>query len=223
MPSESLQRLHFFEKIAPYYDFLIDLLTFGMYGRFLRKAVEVLVPEPGERVLDLCSGTGRVASWIAKRVGDNGKVVGMDIAKNMVEVAEKRYRNIKNLTFLKQDVTKPWADHPQFNGIFISFSLHEIPEKDWKGVLGRSYLALKEGGRMVIADFTPRISGRRRIVLQIFFRIFESANLSFLSFEQKEVLREAGFKEIQTCPVLGGLFQISLYRKRDSFTPSRRG
>jgi len=221
MPSESFQRLHFFEKIAPYYDFLIDLLTLGAYARFLRKAIEVLAPEPGESILDLCSGTGRVASWIAQRVGESGKVVGMDIAKNMVEIAKSRYKNFKSLTFLKQDVTEPWADHPLFNGIFISFSLHELPEKDWRGVLEQSYLALTEGGRMVIADFNPQLSGRRRSLLQIFFRIFESTNLSFLSFEQGRILNEVGFKRIQTFPVLSSLFQITLARKTDSFTPSR--
>jgi len=221
MPSESLQRLDFFEKIAPYYDFLIDLLTLGTYARFLKKAVEVLAPEPGERILDLCSGTGRVASWISQRVGENGEVVGMDVAKCMVKISKSRYRNLKSLTFLKQDVTELWADDPLFNGIFISFSLHELPEKDWRGVLEQSYLALTEGGRMVIADFNSQLSGWRRNLLQIFFRIFESTNLSFLSFEQGRILNEVGFKRIQNFPVLSSLFQITLARKSDCFTPSR--
>jgi ubiquinone/menaquinone biosynthesis C-methylase UbiE len=86
MPRASGQRVYFFEKTAPYYDLLLDILTFGMYARFLRRAVQVLDPKEGEKILDLCSGTGRAASWIAQLVGKEGEVVGMDIAKEMLEV-----------------------------------------------------------------------------------------------------------------------------------------
>ena len=213
MPSQSLQRLHFFEKIAPYYDFLLDFLTLGMYERFLRKAFRILAPARGEKILDLCSGTGRLASWIVRSVGENGKVVGMDIARRMVEIAKNGYGDSKNLIFLQQDVTEPWGDQNHFDAIFISFSLHELPEKGRNGVLKQSYHALTEKGRIVIADFNPQVSGDRRILLQILFRIFERANLSFFSFEQERILGEVGFKRIQTLPILGGLFQITLVHK----------
>ncbi|MBM4305758.1 MAG: methyltransferase type 11, partial [Deltaproteobacteria bacterium] len=67
-------RKDIFEKIAPYYDLLLDILTFGNYAKFLRKAVKVLGPKRGEKNLDLCSGTGRVASWIVQAVGEEGEV-----------------------------------------------------------------------------------------------------------------------------------------------------
>jgi ubiquinone/menaquinone biosynthesis C-methylase UbiE len=213
MASESTQRLHFFEEIASYYDFLIDSFTVGLYARFLRKAIKVLAPSKGEKILDLCSGTGRAASWIAQSVGENGIAVGMDVAGSMVETAETRYRHLGNLTFLKQDVTEPWKNQNQFDGIFISFSLHELPQEDRRAVLEQSYLALKKEGRMVIADFNPRLSGWRKIPVKIFFKLFEGENLSFFSFRQEEVLRDVGFNAIEIIPVMSGLFQITLANK----------
>ena len=213
MPSLSESRIHFFEKTASYYDLSFDILTFGMYARFLRKAVDVLDPREGDKILDLCSGTGRAASWITYAVGKDGEVVGMDAAKEMVGVSNDRYGIFGNLTFLQKDVTEPWDYQNCFDGILSTFSLHELPEPERLGVLGKSYFALKEKGRMVIADFNPQASGWRKTVLLAFFKLFENENLNFFSVDQKEMLRKAGFKTVRTSWVLSGLFQVTVADK----------
>jgi demethylmenaquinone methyltransferase/2-methoxy-6-polyprenyl-1,4-benzoquinol methylase len=206
-------RLDFFEKSAPYYDFVLDLLTFRQYTEFQKRAVVILGPEKGERILDLCSGTGRVSSWMGQSVGNEGEVVGMDISQSMVEVARKRYGGLKRLVFQRQDVTKPWEYHNYFDGIFTSFAIHELSEKKRLEALEHSYLALKEKGRMVIADFNPQASGWRKTVLLSFFKLFEKENVNFFLFDQNEILRKVGFKRIRTVLVLSGLFQITLARR----------
>jgi demethylmenaquinone methyltransferase/2-methoxy-6-polyprenyl-1,4-benzoquinol methylase len=203
-------RLDFFGKSAPYYDTILDLLTFKQYAGFQKRAMEVLAPQSGEKILDLCSGTGRVASWIAQAVGEEGEVVGMDISKSMVEVAKRRYGGIKRVIFLHKDVTKPWEYQNYFDGIFTSFALHELPEKKRLGALEHSFQALKERGRMVIVDFNPQVSGRGKTILLAFFKLFERDNLNFFSFDQNELLKKVGFKKIETFPVLAGMFQITL-------------
>ena len=206
-------RTALFSNIAPYYDLSVDLLTFGFYAKFLRKAIDILAPQKGEKILDLCSGTGRVASWIAQTVGKEGEVIGMDVAKRMVEVATNRYRRLGNLIFLQKDVTEPWGYQNYFDGIFVSFSLHEISELERPRVIEQSCLALKKKGRMVIADFNPEISGRSKAFLLIFFNLFERENLTFLSFGQKEILMKVGSKRIKIFRALAGILQISLALK----------
>jgi len=206
-------RIDFFAKSAPYYDSILDLITFGQYAKFLKRAVEILAPQKGERILDLCSGTGRAASWVATAVGDKGEVVGLDITESMVNVARERYGGLKNLTFLQTDVTKALGYENYFDGIFTSFALHELPEKHRPGVLKKSYLALREGGRMVIADFDPQVSGKNKMISDIFFRFFERDNLNFFSFDQNEMLKNVGFEKIQAFPVPAGILQITLAQK----------
>jgi ubiquinone/menaquinone biosynthesis C-methylase UbiE len=172
--------------------------------------MEVLSPQPGEKILDLCSGTGRVASWIAQAVGEKGEVVGMDISKNMVKFAKERYGELKRVVFLHKDVTKPWDYQNYFDGIVTSYAIHELPEKKRLSALEHSFQALKEKGRMVIADFNPEGSGTAKTMLLAFFKLFERDNLNFFSFDQAEMLRKAGFKRIKTFPVLAGMFQITL-------------
>jgi len=205
--------IDFFAKSAPYYDTLVRLLTFGGYQNFLRKAAKILAPQRGEKILDLCSGTGKVASWISSAVGEEGRVVGMDITQSMIDVANDRYKGLTNVTFIKQDVAQPWDYRDDFDGIFTSFSIHELPEKYRAGVLERSYAALKKDGRLVIADFHPQPAGMAKFISLIFFQLFERRNLSFFSFTQNETLRKAGFRKVRTFPVLGGIFQITLARR----------
>jgi demethylmenaquinone methyltransferase/2-methoxy-6-polyprenyl-1,4-benzoquinol methylase len=206
-------RIDFFAKSAPYYDSTLDLITFRQYAKFLKKAVEILAAREGEKILDLCSGTGRAGSWMAAAVGDKGEVVGLDITESMVKVSRERYGGLKNLTFLQRDVTKPFGYENYFDGIFTSFALHELPEKRRPVVLEKSYLALRKGGRMVIADFDPQVSGKNKIISHLFFRFFERDNFNFFSFDQNEILKKVGFEKIQAFPVLGAILQITLAQK----------
>lgn len=210
LATNSNHRIAFFENSAPYYDFLLSLLTFGQYAKFQKMAVEFLAPQPGEKILDLCSGTGRVASWTARAVGSGGEVVGMDISQRMVEWSRKRYKELEKTQFLQKDVTQPWEYQNHFDGIFVSFALHELPEEKRLTTLEYSFLALKEKGRIVIADFHPQVLGIGKMTLLVFFKLFERDNLNFFSFDLYDMLKRVGFKRIKTFLVLAGLFQITL-------------
>lgn len=147
---------------------------------------------------------------MAHTVGSDGEVVGMDVSKSMVEWSNKRYGGFNKVMFLRQDVTKPWEYQNYFDGIFTSFAIHELPEKKRLAAFEHSYLALKEKGRILIADFNPQISENSKTISLLFFKLFERNNLNFFSFDQNEVLKKVGFKRIKPFPVLGGIFQITL-------------
>jgi ubiquinone/menaquinone biosynthesis C-methylase UbiE len=117
------------------------------------------------------------------------------------------------VVFLHKDVTKPWQYQNYFDGIFTSFAIHELPEKKRLGAREHSFRALKEKGRMVIADFNPQVSGIGKTILLAFFKLFERDNLNFFSFDQNELLRKVGFKKIENFPVLTAMFQITLALK----------
>jgi demethylmenaquinone methyltransferase/2-methoxy-6-polyprenyl-1,4-benzoquinol methylase len=180
---------------------------------FQKRAVEILAPQLGEKIVDLCSGTGKVASWIAQAVGEEGEVLGMDISQSMVEFAKRQYKGLKKVNFLHKDVAKLWDYQNYFDAIFTSYAIHELPKKKRLGAFEHSFRALKEKGRMVIADFNPQVSGIRKTILLAFFKLFERDNLNFFSFDQNEMLKRVGFKRIETFPVLTGMLKITLAYK----------
>ena len=70
-----------FEAIAPRYDLLNDLLSFGLHRFWKRQAIAWMRPSPGQRLLDLCCGTGDLALLLAERVRPSGAVLGLDVAE----------------------------------------------------------------------------------------------------------------------------------------------
>ena len=55
--------MHHFNRVAPKYDFMNSLLSFGIQHVWKRSAVRMVGIRPGDRVLDVCGGTGDLCFW----------------------------------------------------------------------------------------------------------------------------------------------------------------
>jgi trans-aconitate methyltransferase len=105
--------------------------------------IELLAPQPGERILDVGCGTGQLTADIAKQ---GTQVVGLDNSANMIGQARQNY---PGLAFVLGDVTNFRFDEP-FDAVFSNAALHWVKEA---GAAAESIsLALKPGGRFV-AEF----------------------------------------------------------------------
>jgi demethylmenaquinone methyltransferase/2-methoxy-6-polyprenyl-1,4-benzoquinol methylase len=62
-PGDPEQVRDLFDRIAPSYDRLNDTLSLGLHRLWKRQAIAWLAPEPGQRLLDLCCGTGARLGW----------------------------------------------------------------------------------------------------------------------------------------------------------------
>ena len=79
-----------FRSVAPKYDLMNDLMSFGIHRIWKRFTLELAGVRPGHKVLDLAGGTGDLAIKFSRIVGDNGKVVLADINDAMLEVGRDR-------------------------------------------------------------------------------------------------------------------------------------
>ena len=87
-----------FDEIAPRYDLLNRLLSFGVDRRWRRIAVRQLAVPPQGRVLDVATGTGDVALEIARQTAPSVRIVGADFTQGMLvrgraKVAASAYRS----------------------------------------------------------------------------------------------------------------------------------
>src|SRR6476469_4599745 len=97
-----------FATIAPRYDLINDLQSFGLHRAWKRRLIQLAEVRPGSRALDLCCGTGDVAFALADA---GARVVGCDFSAPMLEVARQRLvsrgspakRDDEALTFLEAD------------------------------------------------------------------------------------------------------------------------
>ena len=76
-----------FARIAPRYDLINDLQSFGLHRYWKRRVVRLARPQPGQRALDLCCGTGDLALALARR---GAQVTGLDFSEQMLDAAQRR-------------------------------------------------------------------------------------------------------------------------------------
>src|SRR6266481_4712671 len=76
-----------FATIAPRYDLVNDLQSFGLHRYWKRRLVRLAAPRPGERALDLCCGTGDIAFALARH---RAEVIGLDFSEPMLAVARAK-------------------------------------------------------------------------------------------------------------------------------------
>ena len=79
-----------FNAVAPRYDRLNDLLSLGLHRQWKRQLLSWLSPQPRERWLDLCCGTGDLALALARKLRPEGSVLGLDAAAEPLTLAAER-------------------------------------------------------------------------------------------------------------------------------------
>jgi ubiquinone/menaquinone biosynthesis C-methylase UbiE len=120
---------------------------------------------PGQNVLDVACGTGWSTIAAARAVGDNGKVIGIDIADKLLELARDKAAavGLSNVEYRVGDATALEFDDASFNVVLCAssiFLLGDIPKvlREWCRVL-------KDGGKIAFSSFGPGL-------LQPFARLF---------------------------------------------------
>jgi len=141
-----------FDAIAPTYELINRLASFGMDGAWRRRAVLLSGTGGQDAVLDIACGTGDLARAFARRAGT---VVGADFAENMLTRAANRQRTVRpagRLRWCRADALRlPFADGT-FNMTACAFGVRNF--QDPGAGFREMCRALRPGGRAVIVEFS---------------------------------------------------------------------
>ncbi len=155
-------------------------LESSFFQRFngTRVVLDRLGLQPGQKVLEIGPGPGRLLIPAAKRVLPGGAAVGVDIQTAMIERLKRRAREagITNLETIVGDARDPHVPESSFDVVFLCTVLGEIPERT--AALAQCFRALKPGGVLSISEMIgdPHYQTRavvRRLAEEVGFR-FES-------------------------------------------------
>ena len=145
---------------ARLYDVGTTLLSFGQLAALHRRIVELAGIRPGERILDVGCGPGRLAIVASGAAGPGGEACGIDPAPEMVELARRKAAQANVRAGFEVGVIEALpcrAGH--FDVVLSSLMLHHLPDEVKRRGLAEIHRVLKPGGRVVAVDFgaTPRM------------------------------------------------------------------
>jgi ubiquinone/menaquinone biosynthesis C-methylase UbiE len=126
-----------------------DRRTSQIRADLAEKLAEMLVLQGDERILDVATGTGRVARPVARRL-KTGRIIGVDQALAMLDVGHQHQDPIPAYYQSAGDADALPFKSNFFDRAFVSFSLHHFGNSE--GVVKEVLRVLKNGGRFVVLD-----------------------------------------------------------------------
>ncbi|GER48749.1 menaquinone biosynthesis methyltransferase ubiE [Striga asiatica] len=220
------ERQELFNRIAPVYD------------KNSRKVVRMSKNKPknrakeGDKVLDVCCGSGDLSFLLSLKVGINGKVTALDFSKELLDIAASRQREwskskpcYKNIEWIHGDaVALPFPDS-SFDAATISYGLRNVVDR--KKALEEMVRVLKSGAKLSVLDFnksTNRLTSKIQdwmidyVVVPVAtwyglaskYRYLKNSIKEYLTGKELEKLAlEAGFSEAKhyeiACGSMGNL------------------
>ena len=221
-----------FAAVAPRYDLINDLQSFGLHRLWKRRLVRLASVRPGEHALDVCCGTGDVTFALARA---SAEATGFDFSAPMLDVARRRAAALPGSfgaapRFVQGDALGlPFAD-ASFDVVTISYGLRNLADID-RG-LRELTRVLRPGGRLLVLDFgKPELLVWRRLYftylrwcVPVFGRLFcgdADTHGYILDSLQKypaqrgvdAKLRGLGYEATSVSDLLGGVMGINHGRR----------
>jgi len=155
-----------FDRIARVYDLMNAVMTAGMHHRWRRRAAELACLRPGDRALDVATGTGDLALALARTTGTSGSVIGSDFSEEMLELARGKARDAPGVTFEWGNALELTHPDDSFDAATVGFGARNFA--DLRQGLREMVRVVRPGGRVVVLEITTP----QRPPLSLFFRLW---------------------------------------------------
>lgn len=159
-----------FSAIAPRYDLLNSLMSLSRHRAWRRLAVKLARVGLGDSALDVCCGTGDFAFDLARAVGPEGRVVGVDFAEPMLDIARAKARRIglDRVEFTAGNALELPFEDGSFDCVTVGFGLRNV--SDVSAAVAEMARVAKPGGRVLSLEIFGRTHGIASLPWRFFAR-----------------------------------------------------
>jgi demethylmenaquinone methyltransferase / 2-methoxy-6-polyprenyl-1,4-benzoquinol methylase len=226
--------LRHFNSVAGQYDFMNTLLSFGIHYLWKRTAIGRLRLGPGDRVLDVCGGTGDLAILAKRAVGTSGEVTVYDINRAMIDAGRFKKTNAalrKQIHYVQGNAEHIAFPAEHFDAVMVGFGIRNVTHME-QG-FGEMLRVLKPGGRMMVLEFSkpsnplfcrlydfysftimPLVGQLLAGTRQAYTHLPESIRMFPLPDELKTILERIGYSDVSWQRLTDGIAVIHTGKKR---------
>jgi demethylmenaquinone methyltransferase / 2-methoxy-6-polyprenyl-1,4-benzoquinol methylase len=190
---EAEQVRSMFDGIAGVYDLLNTAMTAGLHHRWRSRAADLSRVGPGDRVLDVATGTGDMALELAARVNPGGEVIGSDFSEGMLEHAREKaaaragqHAGAVRPRFEWGDALELQYADDVFDAATVGFGARNFA--DLAGGLAEMRRVVRPGGRVVVLEITTPV----RPPLSTFYALWFDRAVPLLGRVAQALARAAG-------------------------------
>ncbi len=204
MPEQPVEIKQIMEKTFDDAAISYDRVGPSIFTRFGERLVEHMPLAPGARVLDIATGKGAVLLPSARRVGPEGRVIGIDPSSAILHETERlvRAEGLTNVELRKMDAEHLEFPDQSFDAVTCAFAIFFFPDLD--AALHEMYRVCKPGGCIAITNFNktpPPFNPGVPILIQQFMK-YQAKMQTTLKFaytpdEVETLLSRFGFRSIE--------------------------
>ena len=213
-----------FARVARRYDIMNDAMSAGLHRRWKDRFVAAVRPRAGEAIIDMAGGTGDIAFRLAAA---GAHVTCADINPEMLSVGMDRAakRGLAGIVWAEENAERLSAPDAQYDAYTCAFGLRNVT--DLPAALAEAHRVLKWGGRFYCLEFsTTEWPGFAQLYDAFSFNVIprlggliarDRASYQYLVESIRrfpdmpafaELIRAAGFNNVQYTPIFGGAVAI---------------
>lgn len=145
-------RRKYYDLFSPFYDAFVALHSGDRGGVLRERLAETTGLKEGNTVLDICTGTGSLLVNLQGKVGEKGRVIGVDFSRGMLKVAKEKTRHLKNVFLVEADVSCLPFKGEAFDAVTCSHAFYELKGEAVERTLQEVRRVLKEKGSFLMME-----------------------------------------------------------------------